>query len=142
MCLFRHPMRSCLAALLLAALLPACSKKDRPAPSASAAAEVASAAEDSASGSASIDAARGAALYDSVCAICHAEGVGQAPRPGHQGDWETRLNQGEDALMQSVLNGKGIMPPKGTAMDASEDELRAAVRYMSQGSASAPVEGE
>ena len=34
--------------------------------------------------------------------------------------------------MQAVMEGKGLMPPKGTAMDADEEQLRAAVHYMLQ----------
>ncbi|OSM07161.1 hypothetical protein MAIT1_03920 [Magnetofaba australis IT-1] len=35
-----------------------------------------------------------------------------------------------DALMHSILNGKNAMPPKGTCMDCSDDELKAAVEYL------------
>ena len=39
------------------------------------------------------------------------------------------MQQGVPALVQSALNGKGAMPPKGGS-NASEAELRAAVEYM------------
>ena len=132
MSLLPLPLRAWLAALLLAAVLPACGKKASPSASASAPADVASAAVDTTGDETTTNTAAGAALYESVCATCHAEGVGKAPRFGNRADWEARLGQGEDALLQSVINGKGIMPPKGTALDASDEELRTAVRYMTE----------
>ena len=35
-----------------------------------------------------------------------------------------------DALYSTAMNGKGAMPPRGTAMDASDAQLKAAVDYM------------
>ncbi|HQR57024.1 MAG TPA: cytochrome c, partial [Burkholderiaceae bacterium] len=35
-----------------------------------------------------------------------------------------------DALVASVIKGKGAMPPKGAVASASDAELRAAVEYM------------
>jgi cytochrome c5 len=35
-----------------------------------------------------------------------------------------------DTLMASTLNGIGMMPPKGTCMNCSDEELQAAVDYM------------
>ncbi|EWM47015.1 cytochrome C oxidase, cbb3-type, subunit III family protein [Bordetella holmesii 35009] len=32
--------------------------------------------------------------------------------------------------MKVAINGKGVMPPKGGATTASEDDIRAAVQYM------------
>ena len=127
---FPFSLRSSLAVLLASAILSACGNKESPDASASAPADAASTAVDAPSAGTVVDVAAGAKLYESVCATCHAEGVGKAPRLGKREDWEARISQGEDALTQSVINGKGIMPAKGTAMDATEPELRAAVRYM------------
>jgi len=33
-------------------------------------------------------------------------------------------------LTESVIKGKGAMPPKGGAANASDEQLRAAVEYM------------
>ena len=37
---------------------------------------------------------------------------------------------GIDTLVESVTNGKGAMPPRGTCTDCSDNDLRAAVEYM------------
>ncbi len=71
----------------------------------------------------------GEALYKQACVVCHGTGVANAPKLGDKAAWAPRVQQGMPALMQSVLNGKGAMPPKGGST-ASEPELRAAVDYM------------
>ena len=74
--------------------------------------------------------APGKALYDQTCTVCHAAGVANAPKFGDKAAWAPRIATGIDALTQSVIKGKGAMPPKGTAMAASDADLRAAVTYM------------
>ena len=41
-----------------------------------------------------------------------------------------RLDKSMDELMQTTLNGINAMPPKGTCMNCSDDELAGAVTYM------------
>ena len=72
----------------------------------------------------------GKALYDQACTVCHAAGVANAPKFGDKAAWGPRIATGIDALTQSVIKGKGAMPPKGTAMAASDADLKAAVAYM------------
>jgi len=74
-------------------------------------------------------AASGEALYKQTCVACHAAGVANAPKFGDKAAWAPRIKQGVPALVQSVVKGKGAMPPKGGS-SASEQELRAAVEYM------------
>ena len=74
--------------------------------------------------------ASGKALYDQACTVCHAAGVANAPKFGDKAAWAPRIATGIDALTQSVIKGKGAMPPKGTAMAASDADLKAAVTYM------------
>ncbi|MBX6965088.1 cytochrome c5 family protein [Alcaligenes faecalis] len=69
-------------------------------------------------------------LYKSSCMVCHASGMANAPRLGDKARWEPLIAQGEDALMQVVLNGKGAMPPRGAAPKATDEQLRSVVRYM------------
>ena len=69
-------------------------------------------------------------VYQATCAACHATGVANAPRYGNKADWAARAKLGRDALVASVMKGKGAMPPKGAAGAASDAELRAAVEYM------------
>ena len=49
---------------------------------------------------------------------------------GDAAAWEPRVAQGMDVLMANTINGINVMPPKGTCMACSDDELRAAVEYM------------
>jgi cytochrome c5 len=72
----------------------------------------------------------GQAVYQSVCAACHATGVAQAPKAGDKEAWAPRLKAGTDTLYASVLKGKGAMPPKGGGANLSEAEVKAAVDYL------------
>ncbi|MBL0421070.1 cytochrome c5 family protein [Ramlibacter sp. AW1] len=75
-------------------------------------------------------AAGGEALYKQACAVCHAAGIAGAPKLGDKAGWAPRLQAGVDGLTQSVIKGKGAMPPKGGAATATDAQLRAAVEYM------------
>ncbi len=68
-------------------------------------------------------------LYNAACAACHAAGVAGAPKFGDAAAWGPRISTGIDALVASVVNGKGAMPPKGGS-SASEAEIKASVEYM------------
>jgi cytochrome c5 len=72
----------------------------------------------------------GKKVYDSTCTACHTAGVAGAPKPGDKAAWAPRMKQGMDALMQSVLKGKGAMPPKGGNASLSDADVRAAVEFM------------
>jgi cytochrome c5 len=72
----------------------------------------------------------GEKLYKTVCFACHASGVANAPKFGDKTAWEPYLKTGIDAMVAVVLQGKGAMPPKGGAFNASTEDIRAAVQYM------------
>ncbi len=72
----------------------------------------------------------GKAVYDTKCFVCHMAGVAGAPKFADKAAWAPRIATGMDALMGTVMNGKGAMPPKGTCMDCTDGELKAAVEYM------------
>lgn len=78
--------------------------------------------------------ADGKAVYDRVCAGCHATAVLGAPRPGNAADWAQRLAGGTAKLYRSALQGtaKG-MPPKAGRSDLPDADIRAAVDYMIAG---------
>jgi cytochrome c5 len=74
-------------------------------------------------------AADGKAVYDKVCVACHQVSVAGSPRLGDKAAWAPRIQTGIDALVQSVVKGKGAMPPRaGTGV--SDQEIRAAVDFM------------
>ena len=56
-------------------------------------------------------------------------GAAGAPKLGDKAAWAPRLGQGMDAMLASVLNGKGAMPPKGGST-YSEQEIAVVVEYM------------
>ena len=82
------------------------------------------------SGSGSSVGMSGQQVYDQFCFACHATGVTDAPKFANADDWAPRVAKGMDAIMESTINGLNIMPPKGTCMACSDDELRTAVDYM------------
>ncbi|WP_418288000.1 c-type cytochrome [Melaminivora suipulveris] len=98
------------------------------APSASASAAVAGGATVAQAGG------DGKSVYDKTCALCHAAGVAGAPKPGDKGDWSPRIAQGNDTLYKHAIEGftgkKGVMPPRGGAVNLSDDEVKSAVDYM------------
>ena len=72
----------------------------------------------------------GKAVYDKGCFACHAQSVAGSPRLGDKAAWGPRIQQGMDTLVQSVLKGKGAMPPKGGNPALTDAEIRAAVDFM------------
>lgn len=72
----------------------------------------------------------GEKLYKSVCFACHATGVANAPKFGDKAAWEPFIKTGMDAMVKVAMQGKGAMPPKGGAANASEEDIRAAVQFM------------
>jgi cytochrome c5 len=75
-------------------------------------------------------AADGKAVYDQTCVACHVQSVAGSPKLGDKAAWAPRLEQGMDQLVQSVLKGKGAMPPKGGNNALSDAQVRAAVEFM------------
>lgn len=73
-------------------------------------------------------------LYNGICSSCHAAGVAGAPAFDNREEWAKRAEAGVDALVSSVVNGKGAMPPKGGS-SYSEDEIRTVVEYLIAGGA-------
>ncbi|MEF8700808.1 MAG: c-type cytochrome [Candidatus Accumulibacter sp. UW25] len=72
----------------------------------------------------------GATVYNSVCMACHASGAAGAPKAGDKAAWAPRIATGTAALVNSAINGKGAMPPKGGGADLTEDEVKAAVEHL------------
>lgn len=75
-------------------------------------------------------AADGKAVYDKTCVACHATGVANAPKFGDKAAWGPRVATGKAALIASVKNGKGIMPPKAGNAQLSDDDIAGAVDFM------------
>lgn len=73
-------------------------------------------------------------LYNAACSICHAQGIGGAPRTGDKAAWAARIAKGNDTLYQHAIGGfqgaTGLMPPKGGRVDLADDLIRQGVDYM------------
>jgi cytochrome c5 len=69
-------------------------------------------------------------VYEATCHMCHDAGVGGAPKTGDKAAWKTRIAQGADTLHKHAIGGLNAMPPKGTCMACSDDEIIAAVDLM------------
>ena len=72
----------------------------------------------------------GVAIYNQACTTCHASGTAGAPKLGDKMAWEPRMARGVDELLRNAINGMGAMPPRGTCMDCSEDDLNVVIEYM------------
>lgn len=71
------------------------------------------------------------ARYTQSCYSCHAFGAGGAPRSGLAQDWQPRLTQGMEVLLEHTIQGYKGMPPLGMCMDCGEQEFVALIRFMS-----------
>lgn len=80
--------------------------------------------------SANVNAFDADAKYKQACAACHAMAVAGAPKAFDKAAWEPRLALGMDALVASVTNGKGAMPPRGLCMDCTPDQYKQLINYM------------
>lgn len=80
----------------------------------------------------------GKTTYDSACIACHGAGVAGAPKFGDFPVWKDRIDQGTDVLYEHAIKGfqggAGYMPAKGGSAALSDDDVKAAVDYMVQGS--------
>ena len=70
------------------------------------------------------------AKYKQSCSVCHAMGVAGAPKAFDKAAWEPRMATGMDAMVTSVTNGKGAMPPKGLCNDCTADQYKALIQHM------------
>ena len=71
----------------------------------------------------------GEELVQGACASCHEAGVAGAPKTGDDAEWEKRREAGLEALVASVVNGKGSMPAKGGS-SYSDEEIKLAVQTL------------
>jgi cytochrome c5 len=69
-------------------------------------------------------------VYMIACVNCHGRGVDGAPKVADRAAWASLETKGVDALVRSVVEGKGTMPVKGGSASLREDEIRGAVEFM------------
>ena len=74
----------------------------------------------------------GESVYNGLCMACHASGVSGAPIPGSD-DMVARLNErGIDGLVDHAINGFNAMPARGGNPALTDEQIRAAVEFMTQ----------
>ena len=82
---------------------------------------------------AGVDSGAGKKVYESVCTVCHGAGIAGAPKFGDKTAWAPRIAEGLDTLYLHAINGyqgkNGVMPAKGGS-SAPDDDIKAAVRYI------------
>ncbi len=70
-------------------------------------------------------------IYKTFCIACHSIGLANAPKINDTDAWDKVLEIGMDNLVSSAKKGKNAMPPMGTCMDCTDEELIGAIKYMS-----------
>ena len=65
------------------------------------------------------------------CILCHGAGVMGAPKIGDAAQWEARIAQGKDKLIDHAIKGINMMPAKGGNAALSDEEVAAAVIWLS-----------
>lgn len=64
------------------------------------------------------------------CALCHINGEGGAPRVGQADEWAPRAAQGEELMLERIIEGYNNMPPLGYCMDCSRQDFLKLTRFM------------
>lgn len=72
----------------------------------------------------------GEQIVQSTCAACHQAGAANAPKLADKGAWAPRIKAGLKSMVQSVIKGKGAMPPKGGDASLTDAEITRAVVHM------------
>lgn len=75
----------------------------------------------------------GKAVFEETCQLCHGDGIAGAPKFGSKEAWGSRLGQGLATLEKHAIDGyegENVMPAKGGNPDLSDDDVKAAVKYM------------
>jgi len=71
-------------------------------------------------------------IYNTNCAICHANGYKNAPIPGNKKAWQPIIDQGFVETYSNVITGKKGHIPHGACPTCSDAEIIAAMKYMLQ----------
>ena len=73
-------------------------------------------------------------MYESSCAVCHKTDAMGAPAVGDKAAWVTVMEQGMDKVNHNAISGVGGMPPKGGAMNLTDDQVKDIVKFMVESS--------
>ena len=81
----------------------------------------------------------GDAVYKAQCAACHDAGLAGAPKFADASAWAPRIGSGYEALLNSVLNGKGAMGAQGGGAFSDVELGRAVVHMVNAAGGNFPV---
>lgn len=74
----------------------------------------------------------GEKVYQTACFACHGTGALDAPKKDDAA-WKVRMEQGFDVMLKHAIEGIRNMPARGTCGDCSDDEIAAAIKFMTDG---------
>ncbi len=74
--------------------------------------------------------ARLAEMYGRSCKACHVVLESKAPLTGDKAAWDARFEQGIDTLVVHARDGFKAMPPRGSCMDCTDEDLKALTLFM------------
>jgi cytochrome c5 len=69
-------------------------------------------------------------VYESACKACHDTGIAGAPKFGDKVWVQLEKKEGLKELTKDAMKGVRAMPPKGGCSDCTDEEFRAAVKYL------------
>jgi cytochrome c5 len=72
----------------------------------------------------------GEEIYAAFCSNYHSIGVMSAPKFANKANWAPRVKRGISDLVKVAISGASAMPPKGTYIDYSDSEIKAAIEHM------------
>ena len=73
----------------------------------------------------------GLATYEQYCVVCHRDGLAGAPKFRDGADWKSRTTgRSIEELLATSIKGLNAMPPKGTCVECTDTDLKAAIQYM------------
>ncbi|OGO93344.1 MAG: hypothetical protein A3F41_01385 [Coxiella sp. RIFCSPHIGHO2_12_FULL_44_14] len=82
------------------------------------------------------DPTAGKKIFHEYCAACHAQQPEidiHAPRFGDHATWSAFKALGSEKLFQWTTQGHGAMPARGGCFECSDEQLKAAIRYLISG---------
>lgn len=71
-----------------------------------------------------------AGLYEQACKSCHTVADTGAPLTGDRTKWDPRWAKGEEALLNSAVQGFRGMPAGGQCFACTPDDYRGLIRFM------------
>lgn len=74
--------------------------------------------------------ARLAAVYERACMSCHKAAGSGAPLRGDRAAWAPREAAGLGALVASVRQGKGTMPPMGWCPECTDEDFAVLISHL------------